>query len=62
MIVAVEGIDPGGGAAAAASPDVTARLLFQGYELPLDVPAGGFTLDIAVPAAAAGTLPRSASP
>lgn len=52
MVVMVEGIDPqaGGGGD---SPDVTARLLFQGHELRVDVPQGAFTLDITVPAEAA---------
>lgn len=53
MVVVVEGIDPQPGPAGGDSADVTTRLLFQGHELRVDVPAGAFTLDIAVPAEAA---------
>jgi hypothetical protein len=62
MVVMVEGIDPQAGPGAGGdSPDVTARLLFQGYELRADVPAGAFTLDIAVPPEAAAGAAKPAA-
>lgn len=60
MVVMVEGIDPQGGGGGDA-PDVTARLLFQGHELRVDVPQGAFTFDIAVPPQAAAGVAKPAA-
>jgi hypothetical protein len=60
MVVVVEGLDPQGGGGGD-SPDVTARLLFQGHELRVDVPQGAFTLDITVPAEAAAGVAKPAA-
>lgn len=61
MVMSVEGIDPHA-SEDAGSADVTAKVLFQGYELRAEIPGGAFTLDIAVPAEAAAHAGPSISP
>jgi hypothetical protein len=61
MVISVEGIDPHS-SEEGASADVTAKVLFQGYEIRSEIPGGAFTLDIAVPAEAAAQAGPSISP
>jgi hypothetical protein len=60
MVISVEGVDPQGSPADGDTADVTAKVLFLGYELRQEIAAGDVTLDISVPADAA--LPPSAQP
>lgn len=59
MIISVEGNEPQA-AGEGADADVTAKVLFLGYEIRQDIASGDVTLDIAVPADAA--LPPSSEP
>lgn len=60
MVISVEGIDPQAVPADGDSADVTAKVLFQGYEQRTEIASGDVTFDIAVPADAA--LPPSTQP
>jgi hypothetical protein len=53
VIIAIEGIDTSA-PPDKSEPDVTAKLLFTGYEEPYDVPKSSTTKNIDVPASAAG--------
>ena len=53
VIIALEGNDPTASPDKKASPNVTTKLLFARYEVPVELPKGVSTKDIDVPAEAA---------